>query len=363
MSESLTQELTVTITTDGGELAVSPRSLLEHFLPGATALPGRPNVFEGRVPGKPDKKCYVQTEALAGMLLDCREKKINPVSDCYLIPATSPDRRAGHKIKYSVGLERMRDIPGFLGINAGLVVEREGKIERRTGRMAHPGDTVVGAWAKAYFQGLPEPIEHEVSLDGSENEGTSWKERPGFMLLKVVEDELWRLKVAPLRAKERPHADDAILLEGSPLREVPKQEPKLPERATQDTKAEDKPSPFKPGELYTGTVLTIGGPSVTEEKGKQKKLPGKVEIETAQGPLTCLYWAPPAVLAPPKVWPSLIGKLAAMSFLERKNDQGTVYRFIDTLDLATDDKAADIAGEIPADDRPAQPTAEGGKAA
>src|SRR5262245_12042058 len=57
-------ELAVSIESEGGLLRLTPLGLLHHFLPGATPLPHNPRVFEGQVPGQPDKKCYVSVEVL-----------------------------------------------------------------------------------------------------------------------------------------------------------------------------------------------------------------------------------------------------------------------------------------------------------
>ena len=81
------QELIVRIESEGGALTLTPRSLLEHFLPGAQALPTHPGVYEGHVPGQPDKKAYVSVAALGSMLMDVREKHVNPIAGMYLIPS------------------------------------------------------------------------------------------------------------------------------------------------------------------------------------------------------------------------------------------------------------------------------------
>lgn len=336
MNESLTKELSVTIRTDESLLTLTPRGLLEFYLPHAEEF--RPGVWKGK--SSTGKDVYIQTEVLAGALLDCKEKQLNPITEIYLLPSNSPDRKAAHKVKYTVGLERMRDLPGFLGLNSGLVVERENKIERRNGRMPYPGDTVFGAWAKAYFQGLPEPLEHEVDLESCRIEHSpNWQERPGFMLLKVVEDELWRLKVLPrFKPKDREALEsDAILLEARPVREVPKP-PQASGQSSQAEKQDEQKSAFVAGELYTGQILNLTGPSHLDKKGKRtaKSLPGTVTITCQDGAqLSCIYWTFPAAIPDPAVWPSLLGAQAVMSFREKKNEQGTIFRFIDTLDIST----------------------------
>lgn len=112
--------------------------------------------------------------------------------------------------------------------------------------------------------------------------------------------------------------------------------------------------PYLSGTLYPGTVLTLTAPSLLDRHGKRTahSRPGTVTLTGAEGrTLSCLFWSAPPALADPAVWPALIGRQAVMSFHVKRNDQGTVFRFIETLDIATD-----AAGALPAEDAPAQPT-------
>lgn len=350
MSEPQTmQELTVTIRTEGSLLTLTPLGLLQYYLPQAQEC--RPGVWKGK--SSTGKDCYLQTEVLAGALMECKEKELNPITQIYILPSNDPDKKGSFKVKYSVGLERMREMPGFLGLNSGLILLKGEEIKRTPGRLVYPGWDCWGAWAKAYFEGMPEPIEHEVSLEGSEVAGSpTWKDRPGFMLLKVVEDELWRLKVLPrMKPKQREEIDgEAIILEGRPLVAVSKPDP------APGQKTEDKKPVFNPGELYTGMIYNLTAPQNLGKDGKKtaKSLPGSVTITCEDGArLRCLYWKTPTALEHPELWKDLLGKQAVMSFRELKNDQGRTFAFIETLDISTGEPTPEtVMGDFPPDNEP-----------
>lgn len=200
----------VTIKTDAGTIQTSPQDLLEHFLPGARPYKDSDRIFEGHVPGQPNKPCYVQKEALMGMLMECKEKRLNPISSMYLIPSTSPDRPAGHKIKYSEGVQRARLISGFLGMNQGLIVQRGKDVIDTHGDMALAGDKILGAWAELYINNLPRPLRKEIAAKEFWGSGPQWDKKGGFMLCKVALDHLLRMNFPTLYSQPE---DGELVLE------------------------------------------------------------------------------------------------------------------------------------------------------
>ena len=212
MEEQTQAVQTFTIQTDGGLLTTSPTDLLQHFLPDAKPYQGSDRIFEGHAPGQ-NKPCYVQREALIGMLMEAREKHINPISGMYLIPSTAPDRPASHKIKYTEGVQRARLIPGFLGLNSGLIVQRGEMIAETAGSVVYPGDKILGAWAELYIANIPRPLRQEVSKSEFWGQGQQWDRKGGFMLCKVALDHLLRRNFPTLFAMpEDPDDEEALLL-------------------------------------------------------------------------------------------------------------------------------------------------------
>lgn len=330
-------QLEVRIESEGGALALTPMGLLEHFLPGAKLMAGSARVFEGRTPGQPDRKVYVQTEALYGMLMEAREKHLNPISSMYLIPSSHPDQPAGHKIKYDVGVQRARRIPGFLGMNMGLLVRRDKKVQETAGELALAGDEVLGAWAEIYVAGLPRPLRKEVSKAEFYGTSAAWSKKGGFMLCKVAVDHLLRLNYPTLYADigdvESTH--DAALKTGeileageSSLNNGDEDEEKTPEVS--------KPVEFAPDQLYVGTLTRLS-PRMERGQGKPDTA-GVIEIDTAQGPLVCFFFTRPEVLRDAGLnWETLRGLPAAMSFTEKADKSGRVWRHVKDFKLAADE--------------------------
>lgn len=331
--------LEVHIRSEGGTLTLTPQGLLQHFLPGATPLPNNPRVFEGRVPGQPDKRCYVQTEALAGMLMTAREMSINPISGMYLIPSNHPDKPANHKVKYDVGLTRARRIPGFLGINSGLLVLTKlnpDVLIDRPGSLPHPGDEIWGAWAEGYIAGLAQPIRHEISKEQFWGISKIWNDKGPWMLCKVAEDQLARLKLAALCPDPAPGAigplqetedtEDGPLVaaaDSSPTPEGPEQEPFA----------------FAPGVQHIGTIVALT-PVSTKENGKQKA--GSVILDTADGELLAYFYSRPEILRQTQDWNTLIGQMGALTFKEQiSKANGMAYRYVEAFALTPDPMAGD----------------------
>ena len=327
-------QLAVRIESEGGVLTLTPMGLLEHFLPGAKLVSGSTRIFEGHVPGQPDKQCFVQAEALYGMLMEAREKHLNPISSMYLIPSAAPDRPAGHKIKYDVGVQRARRIPGFLGMNMGLLVQRGNAIAETAGEIALDGDRVLGAWAEIYISGLPRPLRKEISK--KEFAGTSkiWNEKGGFMLCKVAVDHLLRLNYPTLYAEaERMENLTAETEAGVMLESVLPDEPPPAQSA----------APFIAEEWYTGTL--------TEIIPRVNRKAGRIVLDTAQGLLTCFFFSRPDALKKEELdWTSLVGSPARMSFTEREDKSGKTWRYMKEFTFGVVDAPASAATGAPEGD-------------
>ena len=326
--------LEVRIESEGGALTLTPMGLLEHFLPGAKLMPGSTRVFEGHVPGQAERKVYVQAEALYGMLMEAREKHLNPISSMYLIPSTHPDRPAGHKIKYDVGVQRARRIPGFLGMNMGLLVKRGNTIAETSGEVSLDGDQVLGAWAEIYISGMPRPLRKEISKREFAGASKVWSEKGGFMLCKVALDHLLRTNYPTLYADVEDAPEGEVTLASSPA----------PESALETTpEADSHPQQpeFAAGTLYVGTLASLT-PRLPADKEHRHARPGQIVLQTEQGELLCYFWQRPQALKKEELdWESFIGQPAALSFTEKPDRTGTVYRYVDRFELAT---AADVAG-------------------
>ena len=320
------KDLQVRIESEGGALTLTPMGLLQHFLPGAQALPnGR--VFAGHPPGRSDDvMVYVNVEALAGMLMEAREKHLNPISGMYLIPSNHPDKPAGSKIKYDVGIQRARKIPGFQGMNMGLLVKRGNDIKETFGETPMPGDIIYGAWAELYISTLPRPLRHEVpaSVKGLSD---AWKKHEGFMYCKVAVDRLLRLNFPSL------YADDAV---SAPITDTSNDSDIVLEATVPGQYAAPSPSPFEfqPDTLYIGDIAKLTPRETKEMNGKKRNIPGILTLNTEHGELTAFFYERPECLKSVENWGLLIGKPGQLAFSVKEDKTGKKFRYVKEFQFA-----------------------------
>ena len=325
----------IQIQSDGGLLTTSPQAILEHFLPGAKLYKGSKRIYEGHVPGDPSKKCYVQVEALIGMLLEAKEKHLNPLSAMYLIPSNGPNKPASHKIKYSEAVQRARLIPGFLGLNSGLIVRRKEEVVDTDGHIAFPGDTILGAWAELYIANLPRPLRKEIAKEEFWGVSQIWSKKGGFMLCKCALDHLLRTNFPTLYVPPEGEPD-GLRLEAQPPTEPPAASQNGAAPATPAAAAGEPSGPrYAPEELHHGTILEVSRHTDTETNRSYGRL--KIAGE-AGGELDLLFLSRPDCLktVEPEDWDVFHGQPCVFSFTEKTGRDGRLRRYVATLDLDED---------------------------
>ena len=78
--------LSIRIETSGGALTLTPESLLNFYLPGATLVPGQSDVWQGQITLDAGvRTVYLHRATLAGALMEAREKHLNPITDLYIM--------------------------------------------------------------------------------------------------------------------------------------------------------------------------------------------------------------------------------------------------------------------------------------
>ena len=257
-------------------------------------------------------------------------------SHCYRTGKfTQPDITAWQMQDLVRGKLKEMRIPGFLGMNMGLLVQRGNAIAETAGEIALDGDRVLGAWAEIYISGLPRPLRKEISK--KEFAGTSrvWNEKGGFMLCKVAVDHLLRLNYPTLYAEvdstDHPaaEAEEGIIVEAAMPDPTPAESP--------------APAPFVAGEMYSGTV--------TEIVPREGKKAGRITLDTPQGQLLCFFFSRPDALKKEELdWTSLVGSPARMSFTEREDKSGKTWRYMKEFTFGVVDAPASAATGAPEGD-------------
>lgn len=128
----------------------------------------------------------------------CQAHRLDPIGtkDAYLIkyggaPATMVTG-------YQVFNRRAKSFPSYRGIKSGVVVMREGRVERRRGSAVYAqlGEELLGGWAEVYVEGWEAPVYNEVALtDYSKPDAkgrNGWAKMPSVMIEKVAKANAWR---------------------------------------------------------------------------------------------------------------------------------------------------------------------------
>lgn len=121
----------------------------------------------------------------------CQFQKLNPfLREAYLIKfGNNPATMVTGK---EVFTKRAFRHPKFDGFEAGITVEKEGKLERREGALLLDGESVIAGWARVYLKDTRVPLFAEASFAeyaGRKKDGTlnrTWTEKPATMIRKVA---------------------------------------------------------------------------------------------------------------------------------------------------------------------------------
>ncbi len=129
-------------------------------------------------------KGFTDKEIIAFLNL-CRYQKLNPfLKEAYLI-------KYGDSAQMVVGkdvfVKRAEKHEKFKGYKAGIIVEKDGKIEMRDGTFYLKGkESLVGGWAEVYRSDREIPLKHTVAFDEFSKNQSTWKSMPATMIRKVA---------------------------------------------------------------------------------------------------------------------------------------------------------------------------------
>ena len=160
----MSEQLTV-YSTDKGEMRLSPAIVRKYLVSG---------------------NGQVTDQEVAMFTALCKYQGLNPfLREAYLIKfGSSPATIVTGK---DVFTKRASKLPQCAGWEAGItVVNKEGNIERRTGTLVLPNETLVGGWCKVHRHDWKVPMEHEVSMGEFDKKQSSWKTMPATMIRKVA---------------------------------------------------------------------------------------------------------------------------------------------------------------------------------
>ena len=128
----------------------------------------------------------------------CQAHQLNPfLRDAYLIKYKDSEP-AQMMPGYHVWIQRAATQADYRGCKQGIIVYREGEIERREGAFYLPEEQVVGGWCQVEVEGrLPSRVEvameEYVQYRGDGTPNRFWKEKKATMIQKVAVGQAFRL--------------------------------------------------------------------------------------------------------------------------------------------------------------------------
>lgn len=164
-------EIVKYVTTDGLELELTPRKVIEELVPA--------------------KDRSAMTDRNVAMIMArCAALRMNPLAgDCHIgvfkgRPTIMPS------IDYYQRVAAMQE--GYDGMDSGVVVSDGHTMEEVCGCIVQKGWELVGGWAIAYDKGRSHPVHIVVALEEYAQDNSMWEAKPATMIRKVAKAQALR---------------------------------------------------------------------------------------------------------------------------------------------------------------------------
>jgi hypothetical protein len=83
-------------------------------------------------------------------------------------------------------MKRAESNEHYAGLEAGIVVEREGQIVNIEGAVKLPTDKLIGGWAKVFRDDRKVPVKVQISYEEFSKGQATWKQMPMNMIRKTA---------------------------------------------------------------------------------------------------------------------------------------------------------------------------------
>jgi phage recombination protein Bet len=133
----------------------------------------------------------VTDQDLTQFISICKYNQLNPfLNEAYLIKFG--DTPASMIVSKEALMKRAETHEGYRGIQAGVIVMREGQPVELEGSFYLANDVLVGGWAKVYRKDRDYPYVAKVKLSEYDKKKSTWVEKPSTMIRKVAEVQALR---------------------------------------------------------------------------------------------------------------------------------------------------------------------------
>lgn len=133
----------------------------------------------------------VTDQDLVQFISICKYNQLNPfLNEAYLVKfGTTPAQMIVSK---EALMKRAEECQNYEGIQAGVIVLRNGEAIELEGTFYLPDDKLVGGWAKVYRSDRKFPYISRVRLQEYDKAQSTWKEKPSTMIKKVAQVQALR---------------------------------------------------------------------------------------------------------------------------------------------------------------------------
>ncbi len=135
----------------------------------------------------------VTDEEVSRFISICMYNKLNPfLGEAYLIKFEGKDPKAQMIVSKEALLKRADTCENYEGIEAGIIVERNGEIVELEGSFSLATDKLLGGWAKVYRSDRKVPTTAKVSLAEYDKGSSIWGGKKATMISKVAKVQALR---------------------------------------------------------------------------------------------------------------------------------------------------------------------------
>lgn len=164
MSNEIKKVETTEIITDTGIIKLNPAIIKQYLVRGNGA---------------------VTNQEVMLFLSLCKFQKLNPfLNEAYLVKFGNA--AANIIVGKDVFTKRAYKEPNFNGLQAGIIVERNGEVIELEGSCKMSKDILLGGWCKVYKKNVQFPFVSKVSMDEYNKKQSTWNQIPQTMIRKVA---------------------------------------------------------------------------------------------------------------------------------------------------------------------------------
>jgi phage recombination protein Bet len=133
----------------------------------------------------------VTDQDLTQFISICKYNQLNPfLNEAYLVKfGQQPAQMIVSKEAY---MKRADACPNYEGIQAGVIVLRDGEQLELEGSFYLPTDKLVGGWAKVYRSDRKYPVVARIRLEEYDKKQSTWNEKQSTMVAKVAKVQALR---------------------------------------------------------------------------------------------------------------------------------------------------------------------------